>query len=178
MGKKAESNSPTMNVNLMMTGDFSPAFPPCTSEECTVDIKEKERVATASASRPQCSMTEKCVDSCAAYGRICPCAARIAAHAACDAIHELKENSQIFPSSPEDEENQCSGAGKPTYLNAEDIVIGKKLGEGGFSNVNLCTVKIGDEAGQQFAVKYLKRRAMVDLHQFKHGASDLAIEAL
>ena len=57
-------------------------------------------------------------------------------------------------------------------------MIGKKLGEGGFSNVNLCTVKTGVDAGKQFAVKYLKKKAMVDLHQFKHGAADLAVEAL
>jgi hypothetical protein len=120
-------------------------------------------------------MTEKCVQSCAAYGKVCPCAARIAAHAACDAINELKEGSLIFPQNEKDEE--CI---KPnfTYLNADDIVIGKKLGEGGFSNVNLCTIKTGVDAGKQFAVKYLKKKAMVDLHQFKHGAADLAVEAL
>jgi len=171
----------TMDMHLIMNGGFLPEqhFPPCTSEECTVDAKEKERVATANASRPPpCEMTEKCVASCAAYGRVCPCSARIAAHAACESIRELKENSRIFVSSPEDGESECGKSNNFLYLNADDIVIGKKLGEGGFSNVNLCTLKIGDEAGQEFAVKYLKRRAMVDLHQFKHGASDLAIEAL
>ena len=161
-------------------------FPPCTSgNECTVDEKEKERVAAAS--KPTCEMTERCVQSCAAYGRICPCAARIAAHAACDAITELKENSRIFPqdactgtnnTSAEDGDSGSDRKPNFPYLNAEDIVIGEKLGEGGFSNVNLCVVTKGDEAGQQFAVKYLKRKAMVDLHQFKHGAADLAIEAL
>ena len=42
---------------------------------------------------------------------------------------------------------------------------------------SMCTVTKGDEAGQQFAVKYLKRETMVDLHHFKHGAADLAVEA-
>lgn len=169
----------TTMVNAVLNGNSTKFFPPCTAEECTVDEKEKERVAAAAASKPTCEMTERCVQSCAAYGRICPCAARIAAHAACDAITELKENSRIFP------QDACStgaeeGSIKPNfpYLNAEDIVIGEKLGEGGFSNVNLCVVTKGEEAGQQFAVKYLKRKAMVDLHQFKHGAADLAIEAL
>lgn len=150
-------------------------FPPCTSNECTIDEKEKQRVAFASSSKPTCQLTERCVESCAAYGRICPCAARIAAHAACDAMNELKVNSRIFPQNVDTEE-----AVKPNfpYLDAEDILIGEKLGEGGFSNVNLCSVTKGDEAGQCFAVKYLKRKAMVDLHQFKHGAADLATEAL
>ena len=155
-------------------------FPPCTSEDCQVDESEKQRVAEAKKNQPSCALTERCVSSCAAYGRVCPCAARIAAHYACDAMHELKDNSRIFATPETDLENQHDAEGKPNfpYLNAEDIVIGEKLGEGGFSNVNLCTVTKGDEAGQQFAVKYLKRRAMVELHQFKHGAADLAVEAL
>jgi hypothetical protein len=145
-------------------------FPPCTSEICGVASEEKERVAEAVATKPTCEMTERCVQSCAAYGKVCPCAARIAAHAACNAMSELKQGSHIFP---QDE-------GKPPFprLNAEDIVIGEKLGEGGFSNVNSCVISKGEEAGQEFAVKYLKRKAMVDLHQFKHGAADLAVEAL
>lgn len=63
------------------------------------------------------------------------------------------------------------------YLDANDIVIGDLLGEGGYCNVNLCTIKNGQEAGQTFAIKYLKRKTMADLHQFKHGAADLALEA-
>ena len=163
-----------MNI---LHGNGTMFFPPCPSpNECTVDDAERLRAAARGASKPGCAMTERCVSSCAAYGRVCPCAARIAAHYASDAMHELRKNSQLFAQvvDPED------GEGKPNfpYLNAEDIVIGEKLGEGGFSNVNLCTVLNGIDAGQQFAVKYLKKRAMVDLHQFKHGAADLAIEAL
>ena len=142
-------------------------FPPCTAEKCSVDAEEKK--ASSSKSRPSCEMTEKCVNACAAYGRVCPCAARISANAACDAMQELQKDSKIF------------AAGKPdfTYLNADDIQIGKKLGEGGFSNVNECTVTAENhpDAHQELAVKYLKRKAMVDLHHFKHGAADLAVEA-
>lgn len=64
-----------------------------------------------------------------------------------------------------------------TFLNEDDVVIGEKLGEGGFCLVNRCVVKAGEEAGQEFAVKYLKKRAMLDLHHFKHGAADLVLEA-
>ena len=143
-------------------------FPPCTNPACSVDEDEKLRVAKSAAAKPSCEMTEKCVNACAAYGRVCPCAARVASHAACDAMMELTKDSAIF------------AEGKPEFvnLNSDDIVIGDKLGEGGFSNVNACVVTSGEEAGQEFAVKYLKRKAMVDLHQFKHGAADLAIEAL
>jgi hypothetical protein len=160
-----------MTLSSIITGTdgSNNFFPPCTSDFCGVADEEKERVAEAAATKPTCEMTEKCVQSCAAYGKVCPCAARIAAHAACDAMCELKKGSIIFP---QDEEPNF------TYLNAEDIVIGEKLGEGGFSNVNLCVVNKGEESGQEFAVKYLKRKAMVDLHQFKHGAADLAVEAL
>jgi hypothetical protein len=160
---------------LTMTSIMSPTsnsiFPPCTADFCGVADDEKERISVAAKMKPKCEMEEKCVQSCAAYGKVCPCTARIAAHAACDAMSELKKDSHIFP-----QDGDC----KPnfTYLNAEDIVIEKKLGEGGFSNVNLCTIKTGVDANKQFAVKYLKKKAMVDLHQFKHGAADLAVEAL
>lgn len=169
----------------------SALFPPCTAEICGVSEAEKQRVvekvATSSSScqqtlstgngteskKPTCEMTEKCVQSCAAYGKVCPCAARIAAHSACDAMCELKKDSHIFLS-------QQAVDGKPNfpYINADDIVIGKKLGEGGFSNVNVCTMKNDPIVGKKYAVKYLKKKAMVDLHQFKHGAADLAVEAL
>jgi hypothetical protein len=142
-------------------------FPPCT-DACTVDEEEKQRAAEFAACKPSCEMTERCVNACAAYGRVCPCAARIAANAACDAMRQLTVNSHIFPEE------------KPNfpYLDSSDIVIGEKLGEGGFSSVNHCMVRTGEEAGKEFAVKYLKRKAMVDLHQFKHGAADIAVEAL
>lgn len=168
----AEREQTTNKMVNVMNGNGTEFFPPCTSDVCTVDEAEKERVAAAAAAKPACEVRERCVESCAAYGKVCPCAARIAAHAACDAMHELRLDSHIF--------QQAFVEGKPNfpYIRAEDIVIGEKLGEGGFSNVNLCVVTVGEEAGQQFAVKYLKRRAMVDLHQFKHGAADLAVEAL
>lgn len=144
------------------------SFPPCTAEQCHVHEDEKKK--SESKARPSCEMTEKCVNACAAYGRVCPCAARIAAHAACDAMLELQKDSQIFHSA-----EKCDFV----HFNAEDICIGEKLGEGGFSNVNACTVTVPNhpDENQQLAIKYLKRKAMVDLHQFKHGAADLAVEA-
>lgn len=60
-------------------------------------------------------------------------------------------------------------------LNADDLVIGEKLGEGGFSEVHACTLKT--DPTKKLAIKYLKRKVMVNQRQFEHGASDLAQEA-
>ncbi|KAL7563368.1 hypothetical protein ACA910_014205 [Epithemia clementina (nom. ined.)] len=154
--------------------DMEGKFPPCTAEKCTVNEVDKKAALSSSKPRPSCEMTEKCVNACAAYGRVCPCAARIASHAACDAMQELQINSKLF-----------AAGSKPdfTYFNAQDIKIGKKLGEGGFSFVNECTLTVAaseehpEAVNHELAVKYLKRKAMVDLHHFKHGAADLAVEA-
>jgi len=145
---------------MVAPSDFS--FPPCT-EDCKVDEDERRAVSN----KPPCAMAERCVSACAAYGKVCPCSARIAAHYACDSVAELLADSDLFASEEDDF----------VYLDAEDLVIHEKLGEGGFSNVNRCLLKAGPEEGQEFAVKYLKRKAMVELHTFKHGAADLAIEA-
>lgn len=169
-----------------MTDTGANYFPPCTSTNCQVNETERQQVQRErdAAARPPCALTERCVASCAAYGRICPCSARIAAHYACNAIHNLQKNSRLFTSNPQDsnnntdDENEIEGKPNFPYLDANDILIGEKLGEGGFSNVNVCTITKGKDAGKQFAVKYLKKRAMVDLHQFKHGAADLSVEAL
>mmetsp|Transcript_3498 Transcript_3498/g.7476 ORF Transcript_3498/g.7476 Transcript_3498/m.7476 type:complete len:312 (+) Transcript_3498:290-1225(+) len=156
----------TTTVNTTTT--TSSSFPPCTAEQCSVDEHEKKQ--SQQKDRPSCEWRDKCVNACAAYGRVCPCAARIASHYACDAMTELQQDSRVFTSQ-----------GKPdfVYFNAEDIQIGDKLGEGGFSNVNQCLVIAPDhpDSNKELAVKYLKRKAMVDLHHFKHGAADLAVEA-
>lgn len=137
-------------------------FPPC-NEDCKVDEDERRAVSL----KPPCALAERCVNACAAYGKVCPCAARIAAHYACDSVAEILEDSTLFATEEDDF----------VYLNAEDLVIHEKLGEGGFSTVNRCILQAGPEEGQEFAVKYLKRKAMVELHTFKHGAADLAVEA-
>ena len=149
--------------------DFSFA-PPC-SEECKVNEEDRRAVAA----KPACALAERCVSACAAYGKVCPCSARIAAHYACDAVAELLDHSDLFAKDGDDETTpSCQNY---VHLNAEDLVIHEKLGEGGFSHVNRCILKVGPEEGKEFAVKYLKRKAMVELHTFKHGAADLAIEA-
>lgn len=113
-----------------------------------------------------CDLSERCANACAAYGRVCPCAARAAGRAACNAIKKLSDNSLIFH-------------GKPDFctIDCDDMVIGIKLGEGGFSVVHEVVMQAGERQGQTFAVKYLKRKVMVNQHEFELGAADLAIEA-
>jgi serine/threonine protein kinase len=114
-----------------------------------------------------CEFTEKCANACAAYGKVCPCASRAAGRSACKAMQKLMENTKIFVE-------------KPDYIkvNNEDLVIGKKLGEGGFSVVHEVTLKAGEEQGQTFAIKYLKRKVMVNQRLYELGAADLAIESM
>jgi hypothetical protein len=135
---------------------------------------------------------------------VCPRAASLAAAFAEKEIARMKEGSALFANttlrsticttttdaiiseeeSCDDEDNSASSTphswsvekGLP-FLDTNDIVIGDRLGEGGYCKVSQCTINKGDEAGQTFAIKYLKRETMTDLHQFKHGAADLALEA-
>lgn len=155
-----------------------------------------------------CWRAGRCVENCAAYGRVCPRAARLAAAYAGNEIARMKLGSAIFAATPpssaspgaatessrvvisdeefcDDDFSASDSTPAPhqsctlPYLCANDIVIGDQLGEGGFCNVNLCTVNKRDEGDvdRTFAIKYLKRKAMADLHQFRHGAADLALEA-
>lgn len=130
----------------------------CDDPACDADEKADEGNT--------CAMAKKCVAACAAYGRVCPCFARAAGRAAHEALVKLTNNSTVF-------------AAKPGFVtfDTSDLVIKEKLGEGGFSNVNACVLKTGSEAGEELAVKYLRRQVMVEKSSFEHGAADLAIEA-
>lgn len=119
-----------------------------------------------------CLQAEECVSSCAAYGRVCPCAARAAAQAVHEKMDKLLQNSVLFQSGPPEFERIAS----------TQIAMGEKLGEGGFSNVNSCVLlsKDGSRVSSkenEHAVKFLKRKIMVDVRHFRHGAADLATEA-
>ena len=114
-----------------------------------------------------CDFAEKCASACAAYGKVCPCAARAAGRAACHAMQRLTQDSLLFQEKPDFIKIDC-----------EDLVIGKKLGEGGFSVVHDVTLLKGEEQGQAFAIKYLKRKVMVQQRLFELGAADLATESM
>jgi serine/threonine protein kinase len=94
--------------------------------------------------------------------------ARIAARYACQTVQKLSVDSRVFPQKQ-----------KPTFnkIDPNHVSMGQRLGHGGFSNVNQCVLTAGSCTGHQSAVKYLRRQVMVDLHAFKHGAADLAVES-
>ena len=109
----------------------------------------------------------QCVSSCAVYGRVCPCAARAAGRAACRATEKLyADDSKMFRARTE-----------YNLIEAKDLVIQEKLGEGGFSLVHRVVLLNNGSRDQHLAVKYLKRKIMVDQHSFELGAADLAVEA-
>ena len=172
------------NNSIHSNKDASPAvvvvtqsFPPCSSVTCLVDNEERSKYAD----KPPCALSDRCVAACEAYGKVCPCAARIASHAACDAMKELTKDSEVFlPCLKQKDNNGDSQQQDESFfphLELSDLQMKEKIGSGGFSNVNRCIVTAGPEKGREFAVKYLKKQAMVELHTFKHGAADLAVEA-
>lgn len=132
--------------------------------------------------RNGCETSSSCVSRCAAYGKVCPCSARAAGRAVRKKMEQILSNSEVFKDGfPEIRSIDCS-----------DLEMGSKLGEGGFSYVSACSVKDsahhhrlddssvvevlkGEEA---CAIKYLKRRIMVEQKTFISGAADLATEAL
>jgi hypothetical protein len=115
-----------------------------------------------------CASAEKCVQACSAYGRICPHAARAAGRAACAKLDKLLLDSRFFTAKP-----------NLPKIDLKDIEIGERLGEGGFCFVNKCTLKSSKHTNKsdEYAIKYLKLKGMVDFNVFQHGASDLATEA-
>jgi serine/threonine protein kinase len=98
---------------------------------------------------------------------VCPVAARRAAQAAVKAMEKLSKDSILFQEQPHF-----------ITIDFKDLMIGKKLGEGGFSVVKTVVLKSGEEQGQTFAIKYLKRKVMAQKRLFELGAADLATESM
>jgi hypothetical protein len=155
-----------MVVPAVMTTSLCNVIDHPVRDENTKTVEHAADVAAGG--KASCDRTETCLQNCADAGRICPGAARNAALGAVRATAHLKRDSSLF--SPDSNPNF-------TFLKREDIVIEEKLGEGGFSNVHRCIVPGRREGEQEFAVKYLKRKVMLDPHSFKLGAADLATEA-
>jgi len=127
---------------------------------------------------PKCEHTEECVDGCLAYGRVCPCDARAAGKAAHEALRKLRENSAVFAAIGRDDGDDNDGECNNKILrkiDPKEIVKFQRLGEGGFSVVRACAFK--SDPDHQLAIKYLKRKVMVNRRHFEHGAADLAQEA-
>ena len=129
--------------------------------------KSSEDVAGSKESRCGCESSEFCVSHCAGYGAVCPSHARAAGRSACKRIGEILDDSKLF----------ADGEPKFHKIPQSDVDISDVvLGEGGFSKVNACAFK-DDPNSQALAIKYLKRRIMVERQTFEYGASDLANEA-
>ena len=110
--------------------------------------------------------SEHCNCNCAAYGRVCPNDARAAGKAACRRVQAILKDSHVFAD------------GEPSFrrIQPAEITVGKRLGEGGFSLVHTCELKGADQTSK-LAIKFLKRRVMVERKTFEYAASDLANEA-
>lgn len=124
-------------------------------------------VSCSPPSVPQCLYFGKCVDSCAAYGRVCPVAAEAAARAASKKMESIVEASPLFGGRPPK---------FPLRLSPEDLILGEKLGEGGFCSVHACATKSAP-LDESCAVKFLRSQITACKRNFEHGAADLATEA-
>ena len=116
----------------------------------------------------KCHFTDECAADCASHGRVCPAAARTAGKAAHRAIDRLLKGSNVFREAP-----------SFTYLEEDDLLIGEKLGEGGFSVVHEARLARPQQSQEssECAIKCLKLQAMINEKTFRLGASDLAVEA-
>ena len=131
------------------------------------DSKLRESISNTNNTASSCETIEKCIATCAACGIVCKFVAQLAGLVSRQAINKLVRESMIFVDEPHFK-----------HVNKEDIVIGKKLGEGGFCNVHPCSLKAKNKDSQQeFVVKSIMRKIMVNISSFKHGASDLHLKA-
>ena len=143
-------------------GDFTV---PTTNRPLSPTSRSRSHTDYANNNR-NCAQSDRCVSRCAAYGHVCPCAARAAGQAAQHKMSILLENSVLFEK------------GLPEFhqVDSSDIILGPKLGTGGFSNVHGCAIK-GQPFDESMAIKSLKREVMVRPKCFENGAADLATEA-
>ena len=121
----------------------------------------------SSPSAARCLDYGKCVESCAAYGRICPLSALAAGNAASLKMESILADSPLFQGQP------------PIFrktVNSEDLVLGERLGEGGFCYVYGCAFKDAP-LDESCAIKYLRPQITSQKKSFEHGAADLATEA-
>jgi hypothetical protein len=125
------------------------------------------RLTSSSPRLGRCLESGKCVESCTAYGRICPLAAAAAGRAARLKMESIVEDSPLF------------GGQTPhfhTTIPPDHLILGEKLGEGGFCSVYACAIKDAP-LDESCAVKFLRPQIAASQKNFEHGAADLATEA-
>ena len=123
--------------------------------------------AVSSPNAARCLDYGKCVESCAAYGRICPLSALAAGNAASVKMEAILADSPLFQGQPPI---------FPKTVKSEDLVLGERLGEGGFCYVYGCAFKDAP-LDESCAIKYLRPQITSQKKSFEHGAADLATEA-
>jgi hypothetical protein len=140
------------------------------SEDSITGVKTHNLLCPASSpssSPPRCLDFGRCVDNCVAYGRVCPITAAAAGRAASRKMESIVEESPLFRGLPPD---------FPQTLAPDDLILGDKLGEGGFCSVYACGMK-NAPLDESCAVKFLRRQITASKKNFEHGAADLATEA-
>ena len=125
--------------------------------------------------------SELCLCLCEGYGKVCPCAKKVAKFHAVRATAALYQDSIVFRPRRHQinkQQNQtplCS----VRVFRQEELIVGDKLGSGGFCQVHHVRIRDGqhdDENTHQYAIKFLKRQTIVDKKRFLQGAADIAVE--
>lgn len=162
------------------TRDHSPSSTPTTpsdsSKICTSPESPKPVLLS-------CIDAGKCVNGCAAYGRICPLSALEAGRAAKLKVESMMAvDSLLFGSSSSSslcsqEQLQPEPSESFRRIDISDVIMGEKLGEGGYCTVHACALR-DEPMDESCAIKSLKPQIAAVKKDFAQGAGDLAVEAL
>jgi hypothetical protein len=104
-----------------------------------------------------------------------------------EGIYEILHDSTIFTDCSSKDSFLCHHPVNLTFLHETDLVLGVKLGEGGFSNVKVCNPSSSNhfrgssvvcERKKEYAIKYLKRNESKDSNRHIYGTIDLVKESL
>lgn len=157
--------APSGSLNRSSSSESSCSTSSSSDDSKSVNIRSPSAPSSSVVGR--CLDYGKCVESCAAYGRVCPIVRRAAAVAASSKVESILTDSALFRGREPD---------FPRTVDSEDLILGEKLGEGGFCYVYACSFK-DTPLDESLAVKYLQPRITCQRKSFEHGAADLATEA-
>ena len=160
-----------------------------------LDLTMKSSSATTTTSI-DCVGSSRCMNSCEAYGRVCPLVGKWVETAVAQRLQELMKDKDLVSRRPDkkadahqphtgdggddddDDDDDANGVdgninawssvGIPT-MEFDDLKLGRKIGEGGY-----CTIH---EHGEDAVVKRLRLQIMANPDNFLDGALDLVAEA-
>jgi hypothetical protein len=180
------SSSSTISISAR---DHSPSSTPKTTRSSS-SCKNSQTVLL------KCCVDEgKCVNGCAAYGRICPLSAIEAGQVAKLKVESMSSaDSLLFgpsSSSPllllsskhrqhhhhQQQQQQNELVGSFQRIDISDVIMGEVVGEGGYCTVHACALK-GGRMDESCAIKSLKPQIAAAKKTFAQGAADLAVEAM